>query len=85
MNTKHGNLRSHGDTESRRSVFMSLLRVSASPRPTSACIFLLVVAALARLSSQSIPQDTGAAGAWQKLLKVKTTASVMHVDRAPGR
>jgi LmbE family N-acetylglucosaminyl deacetylase len=32
---------------------------------------------------QAIPQDTGAAGAWQTLLKVKTTASVMHTTAHP--
>jgi LmbE family N-acetylglucosaminyl deacetylase len=35
------------------------------------------------VSSQSIPQDTGAAGAWQKILKVRTTASVLHGTAHP--
>ena len=34
-------------------------------------------------SSQSIPQDGGAAGAWQKILKARTTASVMHTTAHP--
>ncbi len=45
----------------------------------------LAVVALAAPSSQTIPQDTGAAGAWGKILKVKTTASVMHTTAHPGR
>jgi LmbE family N-acetylglucosaminyl deacetylase len=44
---------------------------------------VLCVAAWAALSSQSIPQDTGAAGAWQKILKVRTTASVLHATAHP--
>jgi LmbE family N-acetylglucosaminyl deacetylase len=43
----------------------------------------LAVAALAGPSSQTIPQDSGAAGAWGKILKVKTTASVMHTTAHP--
>src|SRR5215510_11612897 len=35
------------------------------------------------LRSQSIPQDTGASGAWQKLQKVRTTASVLHGTAHP--
>ena len=35
------------------------------------------------LSSQSIPQDRGAPGAWQKILKVRTTASVLHATAHP--
>jgi LmbE family N-acetylglucosaminyl deacetylase len=42
-----------------------------------------LVAALAQPSSQTIPQDSGAAGAWGKILKVKTTASVMHTTAHP--
>ncbi len=34
-------------------------------------------------SAQTIPQDTGAAGTWQKLLKLRTTASVMHTTAHP--
>jgi LmbE family N-acetylglucosaminyl deacetylase len=36
-----------------------------------------------RLSSQPIPQDTGAIGAWQKIQKVRTTASVLHGTAHP--
>jgi LmbE family N-acetylglucosaminyl deacetylase len=35
------------------------------------------------LGSQSVPQDTGASGAWQKLLKLRTTASVLHATAHP--
>lgn len=44
---------------------------------------VIVIAALAVLPSQSIPQDTGAAGAWQKIQKLKTTASVLHGTAHP--
>lgn len=33
--------------------------------------------------AQSIPQDTGASGAWQKIQKVRTTASVLHGTAHP--
>ena len=33
--------------------------------------------------AQSPPQDLGAAGAWQKLLKLQTTASAMHTTAHP--
>ena len=44
---------------------------------------VIVCTALVTLSSQSIPQDTGAAGAWQKIQKVRTTASVLHGTAHP--
>jgi LmbE family N-acetylglucosaminyl deacetylase len=44
---------------------------------------VIITAALATLSSQPIPQDTGAAGAWQKINKLKTTASVLHGTAHP--
>ena len=46
----------------------------------------LPVAALAgalTLTAQVLPQDRGAAGAWQKLLKLKTTASALHTTAHP--
>ena len=43
----------------------------------------LCVSLWASLSSQSIPQDSGASGAWQKILKVRTTASVLHATAHP--
>jgi LmbE family N-acetylglucosaminyl deacetylase len=44
-------------------------------------MFLLFVAARAR--TQLPPQEEGAAGAWQKLRKLQTTASVMHTTAHP--
>ena len=43
----------------------------------------LVALLVALPSAQTIPQDTGAAGAWQKILKARTTASVMHTTAHP--
>lgn len=46
----------------------------------------LLVVALASPSSitaASLPQDHGAAGVWQKILKLKTTASAMHTTAHP--
>ena len=45
----------------------------------SALACLAVVSALA----QSPPQDLGAAGVWQKLLKLQTTASALHTTAHP--
>jgi LmbE family N-acetylglucosaminyl deacetylase len=54
------------------------------------CRSLLIVVTLACLAAASTrgraqmpAQDTGAAGAWQKLLKLRTTASVMHTTAHP--
>ena len=44
---------------------------------------ILIATALATLSSQPISLDTGAAGAWQKINKLKTTASVLHGTAHP--
>ena len=44
---------------------------------------LLVVLIVAVPSTQSMSPDVGAGGVWQKLLKVKTTASVMHTTAHP--
>src|SRR5437773_12206075 len=44
---------------------------------------IVLCTALVTLSSQSIPQDSGAAGAWQKIQKLKTTASVLHGTAHP--
>ena len=33
--------------------------------------------------SDPLPQDTGAVGTWQRLLKLQTTASVMHTTAHP--
>jgi LmbE family N-acetylglucosaminyl deacetylase len=44
---------------------------------------VIIAAAFATLSSQPIPPDTGAVGAWQKIQKLKTTASVLHGTAHP--
>jgi LmbE family N-acetylglucosaminyl deacetylase len=48
------------------------------------CVALACLAAgPARGRAQMPPQDMGAAGAWQKLLKLRTTASAMHTTAHP--
>ena len=44
---------------------------------------VLLAIALATLAFQPIPQDTGAISAWQKIQKLKTTASVLHGTAHP--
>jgi LmbE family N-acetylglucosaminyl deacetylase len=44
---------------------------------------ILAFGVLAVPASQSLPQDAGAAGAWQKIQKVRTTASVLHGTAHP--
>ncbi len=44
---------------------------------------IIIASALATLSSQPIAQDAGAVGAWQKIQKLKTTASVLHGTAHP--
>ena len=44
---------------------------------------IVVTTAIATLSSQPISQNTGAVGAWQKIQKLKTTASVLHGTAHP--
>ncbi len=44
---------------------------------------ILICTALATLSSQPIQLDAGTAGAWQKIQKLKTTASVLHGTAHP--
>ena len=44
---------------------------------------VIIASALVTLASQSIPQDTGAAGAWQKIQKLRTTVSVLHGTAHP--
>ena len=52
-------------------------------RATGIAVVLAVSLFAVTSRSQSIPQDTGAAGAWQKILKVRTTASVLHGTAHP--
>src|SRR4051812_12454298 len=44
---------------------------------------IIIASALATLSSQPIAQDAGAVGAWQRIQKLKTTASVLHGTAHP--
>src|SRR4029453_11028408 len=44
---------------------------------------ILIFTTFTTLLSQQIPQDTGAAGAWQKINKLRTTASVLHGTAHP--
>jgi LmbE family N-acetylglucosaminyl deacetylase len=46
-------------------------------------IAVVLAAASLGLRSQTLPQDTGAQGAWQKLQKTRTTASAMHTTAHP--
>ena len=51
------------------------------PKPFA--IVLTVVAFAASGGTQRLAQDEGAAGTWQKLRKLQTTASVMHITAHP--
>jgi LmbE family N-acetylglucosaminyl deacetylase len=44
---------------------------------------LLLIAALSAAAYEPLPQDTGAIGAWQKLQKLRTIATVMHTTAHP--
>lgn len=44
---------------------------------------VLLAVGLATPSSQSVPHDAGAAGAWHRIQKLRTTASVMHTTAHP--
>lgn len=52
---------------------MQLIRLTA----------VIIAVAVATISSQPVLHDTGAAGAWQKIQKLKTTASVLHGTAHP--
>ena len=56
-----------------------------SSRAATAAVALAVAGFTIPLLSQSrtVPQDTGASGVWQHLLKLKTTASAMHTTAHP--
>ncbi len=68
-----------------------LVSRSGEPRPSSpnpvsralAIVASLVAVAVALPGGQTIPQNEGAAGAWQKIQKARTTASVMHTTAHP--
>jgi adhesin HecA-like repeat protein len=46
-------------------------------------VFLLAIALGAAPRTQTLPQDLGASGTWQKLLKLQTIASAMHTTAHP--
>jgi LmbE family N-acetylglucosaminyl deacetylase len=46
-------------------------------------VVLAAASLLLHAASDPLPQDKGAAGAWQRLLKLHTTASVMHTTAHP--
>jgi len=52
-------------------------------RRAALSLLLLVAVFATGPRSQSIPQSTGAVAAWQAMLKLRTTASVMHVTAHP--
>jgi LmbE family N-acetylglucosaminyl deacetylase len=57
-----------------------------SATPVGRFVFLLVCVAVLSATgsrSQSVPRQDGASEVWQKLLKLRTTASVMHVTAHP--
>ena len=51
--------------------------------PALSVVLLASVLATASLRGQSLVQDRGAAGAWQALLKLSTTASLLHTTAHP--
>jgi LmbE family N-acetylglucosaminyl deacetylase len=46
-------------------------------------VLILLAAAGAAVQSQTVPHASGAALAWQKMLKLRTTVSVMHITAHP--
>jgi LmbE family N-acetylglucosaminyl deacetylase len=58
--------------------------MTSIPWRSLCCVTSFVcVAAAAGGTAQTPPQDGGATGAWQKLLKLRTTASAMHTTAHP--
>ena len=49
----------------------------------SVAIAIICAATIVALRSQSVPRQDGAAEAWQKMQKLRTTVSVMHVTAHP--
>jgi LmbE family N-acetylglucosaminyl deacetylase len=52
-------------------------------RMVAGAVSLAALLALATAGSGALPQDSGAAGTYQKLLKLRTTASAMHTTAHP--
>jgi LmbE family N-acetylglucosaminyl deacetylase len=60
------------------------MHLSIRSRPILfAALLACLAGAIGRGRAQMPPQDAGAAGAWQKLLKLRTTASAMHTTAHP--
>src|SRR5204862_992297 len=51
--------------------------------PRIAVLGAVIAAVTMAQAVEPLPQDRGAAGAWQKLLKLRTTASVLHTTAHP--
>ncbi|HEY7284065.1 MAG TPA: PIG-L family deacetylase [Vicinamibacterales bacterium] len=50
---------------------------------TTVLVLLSAVVLTAAVATEPLPQDRGAPGVWQKLLRLQTTASVMHTTAHP--
>src|SRR5262245_23929915 len=50
---------------------------------TAALTLSVAIAAVATPSMEALPQDRGASGTWQKLQKLRSTASAMHTTAHP--
>ena len=50
---------------------------------STACLAVLLASLVLRASPDALPQDTGAVGTWQRLLKLQTIASAMHTTAHP--
>ena len=57
-------------------------RIVAAAAFAAACAFAAMRPAVL-VATDPLPQDRGAAGTWQKLLKLRTIASVMHTTAHP--
>jgi LmbE family N-acetylglucosaminyl deacetylase len=60
----------------------SCRRVAVPAAFAIACVFVVLRPA-ALVATDPLPQDRGASGTWQKLLKLRTIASVMHTTAHP--
>src|SRR5204863_9139746 len=57
--------------------------VSGFSRTCAVAFFVGMLSLLLHAGPETLSQDKGAAGAWQRLLKLQTTASVMHTTAHP--
>src|SRR5689334_2324478 len=70
--------KAHGERGARRRRFPS--RAARMLRALRCCALPLAVS---MLHADALPQDKGAAGAWQRIQKLTTTASAMHATAHP--